>query len=151
MNRAEDQLGLLGSLIFCLKFGTFFEKVAFYDTYSAVPEPWIQICDLGLRVQEIISCPLHFFWAHQCCSESSEKVAVRYTVCPWVHMASTAVESFLFRPWAALSFGVTRGRKAPLLLLFKQGLWHLILRSCSCNYGFQVKFFAGEYSTSWWK
>jgi hypothetical protein len=29
--------------------------------------------------------------------ESSEKVIVQCTVCPWVHVASTAVESFLFR------------------------------------------------------
>ena len=50
MNLAEDQLGLLVLLIFCLKFGIFFEKVAIYDTYPAAPEPLVGIRDLGLRV-----------------------------------------------------------------------------------------------------
>jgi len=39
MNLAEDQLGLLVLLIFCLKFGIFFEKVAIYDTYPAALGP----------------------------------------------------------------------------------------------------------------
>ena len=45
MNRAEDQLSLLGSSTFRLKSRTFFEKVAIYDTY---PQP------SGLEFESVI-------------------------------------------------------------------------------------------------
>ena len=34
------------------------EKIAFYDTHPAAPEPFIQIRDLGLMVLEIVLRPL---------------------------------------------------------------------------------------------
>jgi len=149
--RLRDQFNLVCHPDFHLEFEIFSKKVSFYDTYPAAPGPWIHIRDLRLWIQEIVSCHLQSFWNQQYCGQSCKKVTQRCTVCPWVLMASTAVESFLFRSWPSLFSGVMGWTAAPLLLLFKQGLWHLILQSCSCSYGFQVEFFAGEYSTSWWE
>ena len=67
---------------------------------TRIPQPpslGFKSVDLELRVQVIIACPLQSFRNHQYYSESSEKVTLRCTMRPWVHMASTAIESFLFR------------------------------------------------------